>query len=717
LKKDLAKYEGVLSRISEWIKTYLGVSGDFNVDSAGDLADALDAAGKASNWMLTPTGKRSTSKDSLRAAVSDATLTLMLDYRSTLANYVQNFMSPWCRVATETGGCIYTQWHSTKQEEKGGSRTGRLSSTPNLQNVPSHERWVEGNMRFTALFEQFDWVPQLPNIRSYIVAGPGHVIIDRDYCFHPSTEILTESGWSTFQDLRTDTRVAQYHEGGGVSYVVPTERQVLNFSGDLVHIHGTSVDLLVTPNHNCLLSDPAGALRFVGASDYAREDGSRSYQLHAGLLPGHRTVDPDVLRLACALQADATLRNALTFRWKLKKQRKVDRLVGCLQNLGVAHKSHTYSSAPGFTWITVSSRDLPAALWEFVSRDREKVFCRRALLDLVPDLRRLFLRELALWDGSQRTTGSWYYSTTNRINAETVQEVASLSGVRALFRSVPVEGKKTAYWVVLRSKDRTSIRRYKNRTVRYGGPVYCVTVPTHMIVVRRNGVVSVTGQSQQEPRALAHFEDGVLCEAYKNDPRMDIYVYGVQVVRDMTGILLHPDPKLARKYMKTIILAIMYGLGLGKLAERLGITVDEARKFKSAILRALPGVKMLTDDLKRRGRDNLPMTTWGGRRYFAEPSKIVDGQLREYGYKLVNYLIQGSSADMTKEAMVRYQRNRKHGELMISVHDELVVRCPREHYKTEMEILKTTMDTVELDAPLVSDGEMGTRWGDLKEMS
>jgi DNA polymerase I-like protein with 3'-5' exonuclease and polymerase domains len=67
--------------------------------------------------------------------------------------------------------------------------------------------------------------------------------------------------------------------------------------------------------------------------------------------------------------------------------------------------------------------------------------------------------------------------------------------------------------------------------------------------------------------------------------------------------------------------------------------------------------------------------------------------------------------------MVRYQRNRKHGELMISVHDELVVRCPREHYKTEMEILKTTMDTVELDAPLVSDGEMGTRWGDLKEMS
>jgi DNA polymerase-1 len=167
--------------------------------------------------------------------------------------------------------------------------------------------------------------------------------------------------------------------------------------------------------------------------------------------------------------------------------------------------------------------------------------------------------------------------------------------------------------------------------------------------------------------------------------------------------------------MKTIILAIMYGLGLGRLAERLAITVDEATKFRNAILRALPGVKMLTSDLKARGRLGQPMITWGGRRYLAEPTKIVDGKIREFGYKLVNYLIQGSSADITKEAMIRYEANKVHGLPMISVHDELLIRCPKEHAVSEMKILRETMNTVELDAPLVSDGAVGTRWGTLED--
>lgn len=398
LEKDLTEYSKLLDKINKWVQGYLGT--EFNVDSAEALANALDASGKAGDWLLTPTGKRSTSKDSIKAAITDETLTLMLDYRSTLANYVQNFMSPWNRMA-EQHGVIFTQWSSTKQEAKGGSRTGRLTSSPNFQNVPNDERWKEANERFAKLYKKYKWLKVLPQIRNYIVAPKGYVILDRDY-------------------------------------------------------------------------------------------------------------------------------------------------------------------------------------------------------------------------------------------------------------------------------------------------------------------------SQQEPRTLAHFEDGLLCAAYKADPRMDIYVYGVKVVEEMTGILLHKDPKFARKIMKTIILAIMYGLGLGRLAERLEITVDEAKKFQNAILVSLPGVKVLTTDLKSRGRRGEPMRTWGGRVYYVEPSMVIKGRLREFGYKLVNYLIQGSSADMTKEAMIRYEKIKQHGFLLLTVHDELMLLVEERYAASEMKLLKQAMDSVELDAPLVSDGEMGYRWGELE---
>ena len=63
--------------------------------------------------------------------------------------------------------------------------------------------------------------------------------------------------------------------------------------------------------------------------------------------------------------------------------------------------------------------------------------------------------------------------------------------------------------------------------------------------------------------------------------------------------------------------------------------------------------------------------------------------------------------------MVRYQNSRKYGELLISVHDELMVLVPERHKVSEMKILRESMDGLKLDAPLVSDGSMGYKWCEL----
>jgi DNA polymerase-1 len=94
---------------------------------------------------------------------------------------------------------------------------------------------------------------------------------------------------------------------------------------------------------------------------------------------------------------------------------------------------------------------------------------------------------------------------------------------------------------------------------------------------------------------------------------------------------------------------------------------------------------------------------------------MVNGRRREFYYKLGNVLIQGSSADLTKEAMNRYYYHPdRQGRIVLVVHDEIVVSCPKETYQKEMELLRWAMDDVEgWDVPLRSEGKIGTNFGDM----
>lgn len=94
---------------------------------------------------------------------------------------------------------------------------------------------------------------------------------------------------------------------------------------------------------------------------------------------------------------------------------------------------------------------------------------------------------------------------------------------------------------------------------------------------------------------------------------------------------------------------------------------------------------------------------------------MVKGVLRTFDYKMLNLLIQGSSADMSKEAMVRYQAVKVHSRLLLSIHDELIIMAPIEHAATEMAALKYAMESIELDVPILSSGEIGPIWQDMVE--
>lgn len=215
--------------------------------------------------------------------------------------------------------------------------------------------------------------------------------------------------------------------------------------------------------------------------------------------------------------------------------------------------------------------------------------------------------------------------------------------------------------------------------------------------------------SQQEPRILAHFEQGKLMQAYIENPKLDVHGFAKQLIEE----LKHRE--YPRKFVKVIGLGLIYGMGLEKLGHGLGTDANEARSMRDAYLTALPGIRELQRELKTLANKNEPLVTWGGRRYFCEPPKMVGDQVRTFEYKMLNTLIQGSAADCTKQGMLNVKQNISHGRIAVQVHDELVLCVPRESVKQEIPRIKEAMEAVEFRVPMVTDIKIGRKsWGRLE---
>jgi DNA polymerase I-like protein with 3'-5' exonuclease and polymerase domains len=231
--------------------------------------------------------------------------------------------------------------------------------------------------------------------------------------------------------------------------------------------------------------------------------------------------------------------------------------------------------------------------------------------------------------------------------------------------------------------------------------------------------------SQQEPRVLVHFAaltggglkgaDEVI-ESYKTeDP--DFH----QAVADMAGI--------DRRTAKTINLGMMYGMGKGKLASELGLGKDDTEDLFARFHANVPFVKQLMEQATRKadhvgflrtllGR-KCRFDLWEPRAFGIHKALPLWEAEKEYGrdlkrawtYKALNRLIQGSSADMTKKAMVDLYEE---GIIAhIQVHDELNCSIDSDDQKNKIkEIMETTVD---LKVPLKVDAEIGPSWGEIKK--
>jgi DNA polymerase I-like protein with 3'-5' exonuclease and polymerase domains len=216
--------------------------------------------------------------------------------------------------------------------------------------------------------------------------------------------------------------------------------------------------------------------------------------------------------------------------------------------------------------------------------------------------------------------------------------------------------------------------------------------------------------SQQELRLTAHYEDGVMQHAYRTNPQVDLHLFAQELVLQRTG------RSVPRKHIKNIAFASIYGAGLPKLAMMMGVTEQEAEEIREAYFLALPGLRKLIQDIKVHVGRNGFIRSLGGRRLLVEPPSMEKGRIKTFDFKMPNKLIQGSAADMTKEAIVQFCENGGSNYFMSQVYDEINVSVPKETaLQWAHHLVNCMVNALPIDVPILVDVEVGSSWGDLME--
>jgi len=232
----------------------------------------------------------------------------------------------------------------------------------------------------------------------------------------------------------------------------------------------------------------------------------------------------------------------------------------------------------------------------------------------------------------------------------------------------------------------------------------CVVAPARRIIVGRDW-------SQIELRITAHYEDGPMAANYRTYPTWDLHDW----VRGRVKAMFNVD--LIRRIAKNIGFGSIYGGGAGALAKQAKISTVQAAEFRTMYFEALPSLKELMDEVQSEARMRA-ITTLGGRAYKAEQPRFdrEQGRWMEFYYKMLNYLIQGSAADLMKEAMI--DADEYGAELILTVHDEPVTLCDDSPSAVEetLEMLRVAMEhndlAGKLTVPIISDGYAVKRWSD-----
>ncbi|PIS28164.1 DNA polymerase I [Candidatus Saganbacteria bacterium CG08_land_8_20_14_0_20_45_16] len=222
---------------------------------------------------------------------------------------------------------------------------------------------------------------------------------------------------------------------------------------------------------------------------------------------------------------------------------------------------------------------------------------------------------------------------------------------------------------------------------------------------KKDWVIMAADYSQIELRILAHLSaDPALKQAFLDDK--DIH----QATADELGI--------TRNEAKAVNFGIIYGISDFGLAKQLKIKRTEAAEFIAKYFNKYRGVKAFMDRTIAEAKENGFVTTMLGRKRPLPDINSPNHGIKSFAERTaINTPVQGTAADMIKIAMVKiFSHLTAHSsKLILQVHDELVLECPKSEVETTKQIIEAEMvAALELSVPVKIEVGIGASWAGAK---
>ena len=233
-----------------------------------------------------------------------------------------------------------------------------------------------------------------------------------------------------------------------------------------------------------------------------------------------------------------------------------------------------------------------------------------------------------------------------------------------------------------------------------------------MFVAAPGNVLVDADYSQIELRLLAHISgDEAMCRAFRSGE--DFHTLTAARVFHVEPQDVTPE---MRRRAKAVNFGVVYGISPFSLSQDIGVTVAEAKEYMERYFQTYTGVRAYMDRIVEQARADGYVETLMHRRRALPELKSSNHNLRAFGERVaLNMPIQGTAADLMKLAMVRVERRLADeglaAQLIMQVHDELIVECPEDEAARVQTLLEEEMSGVmTLAVPLPAEAHCGKNW-------
>jgi DNA repair protein RadD len=316
-----------------------------------------------------------------------------------------------------------------------------------------------------------------------------------DECFSPDTEILTESGFIRFDELK-DEKVAQVKSDNQlVSFVTPIRKIVKTKSSKMVRVKSSKTfDAHLTENHEMLVKHKTRGWIKERVKDVTN---TRKIPV-SGFGSGVERHLSSLEKLAIAYQADGSIGydhvgNELNVHFQFSKNRKIKAFLELMKEGEYNFKELKPRSKYG----NVKERRRFTVFLPFkISKDVSLYF---SLEKLSKEKASEIIEYMNIWDGHIASKNTYLYTNTCKKSVDFYHAVCCLAGYKGTISVINDKRKasyKTIYRLFITKKNLVSSQGFNTTASDYDGPVYCVTVPHGNIITRLNGKTIIAGNCQ-----------------------------------------------------------------------------------------------------------------------------------------------------------------------------------------------------------------------------